>query len=271
MPQGEWQRPEGLTKGTWDYIRSHSIAAGYDQFLENDRLTFLDWEVVSEQFPPIDRGITTNRVVEFGCGTGRTLIPLAERGYRVVGIDLSLPMLQQFQSKAESMRIEPYVTTIAANLTELDGLADNGFDHGVCLFSTLGMIKGRQQRSKFLRHAARTIQPNGTFIVHAHRAMFQVRQVGGLRWMFRSVFDAMIKRQEFGDRYADYRGINNFFIHSFRWRELKDDLTNAGFERVDAIPILHRENDLTLSDGSENALMKAWSTVGWIMVCKNGT
>lgn len=277
MPQGEWQRPEGVTKGTWDYIRSHSIAAGYDQFLHNDRLTLLDAEVVSQHLPPIENNSPSKRVVEFGCGTGRTLIPLAERGYEVVGIDLSLPMLQQFVQKANSnQKANPNrkaspIIAIAANLTELDGLSDNAFDHGVCLFSTLGMIQGRLPRSVFLRHAARTIRPGGILIVHAHRALFQVRQVGGLNWFLRSAVNATFKRQEFGDRYADYRGINNFFIHSFRWRELQRDLTAAGFEHIEALPILHHKNGLKLADDGTSVFTKAWSTVGWIIVCKNGT
>ncbi len=41
----------------------------------------------------------TENVLEIGCGTGRVSIPLAERGNRVTGIDLSEPMLNQFREK----------------------------------------------------------------------------------------------------------------------------------------------------------------------------
>ncbi len=265
MSQGDWQRPEGLTKGTWDYIRSHSIADGYDKFLHNDPLTLLDWQVVQRHFSPIASGSPKRHVVEFGCGTGRTLLPLAKMGYETTGIDLSFEMLKQFRQKSIEESLQSSCHPIAANLTELSGFNDQVFDHGVCLFSTLGMIKDRSQRATFLNDASRTIRKGGKFIVHAHRAMFQVRQVGGLKWFATSLFKAAIGEQEFGDRYADYRGINDFFIHSYRLVELRQELTDNGFEIVEENPLVHGKNELEL--GSPTKRSSILSTVGWIVVC----
>jgi SAM-dependent methyltransferase len=41
-------------------------------------------------------------ILELGCGTGRVLLPLAEAGHRVCGLDLSEQMLAQFRRKLES-------------------------------------------------------------------------------------------------------------------------------------------------------------------------
>ena len=43
-------------------------------------------------------------LLELGCGTGRLLIPLAEAGYRVTGVDLSPEMLRIARAKARGSR-----------------------------------------------------------------------------------------------------------------------------------------------------------------------
>ena len=51
-------------------------------------------------------------LLELGCGTGRLLIPLAEAGYRVTGVDLSPEMLRIAQMKAEAAGVADRVTLI---------------------------------------------------------------------------------------------------------------------------------------------------------------
>ncbi len=257
MSQGEWQRPEGVTKGAWDYIRSGSIANGYDDFLLGDRLAELDRCVVQQWLGDLEH----QRVAEFGCGTGRTLLPLALAGHRVVGVDLSRQMLQRFADKANQAGVFDRCVLVRANLTELGGIGDGTLDHAVCLFSTLGMIQGRANRIRFLRHAWRTLRPGGYFIVHAHSSLFQIRQRGGLKWALKS----LLSKAEFGDRYAEYRGIRDFFIHSYRRRELEREWTAAGFQCVQWNEILRSANGLALRQ-AEGSFTSGLGAVGWIAV-----
>ena len=46
-----------------------------------------------------------------------------------------------------------------ANLVELDGVRDKSLDGAICLFSTLGMIRGRKNRRRVLDHAQRILRP----------------------------------------------------------------------------------------------------------------
>jgi SAM-dependent methyltransferase len=41
-------------------------------------------------------------VLEFGCGTGRILVPIAEKGVAITGVDASEPMLRQLRAKLPS-------------------------------------------------------------------------------------------------------------------------------------------------------------------------
>jgi SAM-dependent methyltransferase len=238
-------------------VRNGQIAENYDQFLAGDPLTHFDWQIVSRCLPPIV-GTKKPVVVEFGCGTGRTLIPLIERGYKTIGVDLSLPMLKQM-GRNLSLRLgqppdDGSMISIQANFVQLDCLAEDCCDHGVCLFSTLGMIAGNENRRQFLDHARRTIKDGGTFVLHAHNLWQQLRHPGGWRWFGKHLIDVAGGKCQLGDRFATYRSISEMFIHSFRKRELESLLNDAGFR----VEVWHRVEDP----------QKARATVGWVVVCR---
>lgn len=61
-------------------------------------------------------------ILELGCGTGRILLPLAEAGYRITGLDFSQGMLSKCREKLERMSRETQqrVTLIQGNMTRFD-------------------------------------------------------------------------------------------------------------------------------------------------------
>jgi SAM-dependent methyltransferase len=271
--RSQWQIPEGVSPGTWDYVRNGKIAADYDQFLSGDPLTRLDWEVVSHCLPPVPKSESEGRVsvVEFGCGTGRTLIPLIERGYRAVGVDLSIPMLDQMRrnyfNKFGKSPEHQTLACVQANLVQLQGMAENSVDHGVCLFSTLGMIRGAKHRQKFLRHARRIIRDQGVFVLHAHNFWQQLTLPGGWAWFASHLLEVGRKKCELGDRFSNYRNVADMFIHSFRRRELVGVLRKAGFE----VQAWHRVETQPWTEGAEGQQQTHRPRaipVGWVVVCR---
>ena len=129
-----WQLPPGVTRGLWDYVHSPEIADGYDETFAFNTLFEFDEQVLARHFTP--PGV----VADFGCGTGRALVPLVRRGFRGLAIDMSDRMLQIVREKA--FREDLPIECVQANLVELDTVPDNAADCGMCLFSTLGMIQG---------------------------------------------------------------------------------------------------------------------------------
>lgn len=232
--------PSGLDKGTWDYIREPAIAEGYDAGLADDPLTIQDRELVAQLFRELPASAEPV-VADFGCGTGRSVLPLLPLGGHVLAIDLSLPMLEQLQAKlaactaAERERL----LSIQANLLDLDCLASGSVDLGLCLYSTFGMLRGKQHRARFLKHVSRILKPRGRLLLHAHHLWWQLNFPGGLRWLagnrLRSLFDS---RLEFGDRFADQRTIRQLPIHSFRWRELCREVQSSGLQVEAAFPLI---------------------------------
>lgn len=235
-----WQLPPGVASGTWEYTHSPKIANDYDRFLDGSSICRIDQHLVRQSLPPVATNEKT-LVVDLGCGTGRTLVPLAKAGYGAIGIDLSQTMLQRCRERASREQVA--VATIHANLVQLEGVKDASVDHAVCLFSTLGMIRGRKNRRLMLGHVARMLRPGGIFVVHVHNRWAALTGPGGLRWLIVSAWKGWRRPDwEFGDHIYPYRGLPDMFLHIFSRRELRDDLQHAGFT-IKAVHALTRRAD----------------------------
>lgn len=71
--------------------------------------------------------VENKSVLEIACGTGRFTVMLGERGADVVGVDISVPMLQQGVSKAHRARVSAQVQFIRGDAGGLP-FPDNAFD-----------------------------------------------------------------------------------------------------------------------------------------------
>src|SRR6266851_4286672 len=222
----DWQLPEGVNRGLWDYIHDSAIAREYDAKLAGTPLFSIDRRFVEEFCP------RPGRMLDLGCGTGRMLIPFAQRGYRVMGVDLSAEMLAVASAKATSAKVT--VDLLRANLTELNGLRDQSFDYALCLFSTLGMVMGKEQRRRVAAHAFRLLRPGGRFLLHVHNRWFNLWDPLGRRWLMRDCLRALANRADSGDRVMPvHQGIAGLTLHLFRRREVVRMLSNAGFRLLE--------------------------------------
>lgn len=255
-PKPAWQLPRGVTRGLWNYAHSESVARDYDDYFAGNRLFEFDEEMLTRSFPR--PGI----VVDLGCGSGRALVPLARRGFHGIAVDLSLEMLLVVGEKADEEALP--IDRLRANLVELDCLADGVADYAMCLFSTLGMIRGRANRATALRHVRRILKPSGVFVIHVHNFWYNLYDPGGPWWVIASVLRSLFARDfEAGDKFFDYRGVPKMFLHVFRRREILRDLRSAGF---------HIREVIRLDPRRHRALSRPWlfgdlRANGWIIVC----
>lgn len=131
MREDERQRLMASARAWWtepDQVAHYSP----DDAMSADELALLDW------LPP------SSRVLDIGCGAGRVVRCLAERGHRVVGADVSMEMLHRaavvdgafVQCDAQSLpfadasfdgviawKVQCYVPSRAARIALLDGVA----------------------------------------------------------------------------------------------------------------------------------------------------
>ncbi len=247
-----------MTRGVWEYAQAEHIAQDYDEYFAHNRMFELDEAVLARSFP------TPGVVVDLGAGTGRALVPLVRRGHRGVAVDLSREMLDVIRDKADEESLS--IDRVCANLVELGCLADASADYCMCLFSTLGMIRGRDNRGRVLDHTRRILKTGGMFVIHVHNLWYNLYDPGGPWWLLKNLWRAIVRRDiEAGDKFFDYRLIPNMFLHAFRRRELLGALRRAGFRVTELIRLDPRRHQplrwpWLLGDLRAN---------GWIVVCKS--
>jgi SAM-dependent methyltransferase len=95
--------------------------------------------------------------LELGIGTGRVGIPLAERGVRVEGIDLSDAMVARLRAKTNDIP----VTIGDFATTRVDGT----FALVYLVFNTIMNLTTQDAQVACFENAARHLQPGGVFVI----------------------------------------------------------------------------------------------------------
>jgi SAM-dependent methyltransferase len=200
----------------WDYVTSETLAQEYDHSLMNSSLFSLDLAFVHHWLPA-----TPGTLLDLGCGTGRLLAALPP-SWRGVGVDLSLPMLQQTRAKL------PTVDLVQGNLTQLEFFAPGCFDVAACLFSTLGMIHPAEQRRRFVAGVHRLLAPGGRFLLHVHNRWFHLWTPAGRSWLLGATRDYVM---------PPHQGIAGLRLHQFTRREVLALLRQVGFRIREVRPL----------------------------------
>jgi SAM-dependent methyltransferase len=98
-------------------------------------------------------------VLELAVGTGRIAVPLAARGVRITGVELSEPMVRQLRHKVDEATIPVVVGDMAT--TRVPG----EFALVFLVYNTLGNLRTQQEQVACFRNAARHLAPGGRFVV----------------------------------------------------------------------------------------------------------
>jgi SAM-dependent methyltransferase len=93
-------------------------------------------------------------VLDLACGAGRHSEVLAERGYRVVGVDLSLILLAQ----------RPDLPRVRGDMRRLP-FAGETFDWVLNFFTSFGYFESERENFQVLEEVARVLRPGGSFLI----------------------------------------------------------------------------------------------------------
>lgn len=102
-------------------------------------------------------------LADFGCGTGNHVIPLAQRGHTVAGLDLSPGMLEQARAKAAAAGVTDRTSFILGNVQ--DALLPGApFDAAIMMFAVLGYQRTDQEVIAALSNVRRHLPKGAPFI-----------------------------------------------------------------------------------------------------------
>ncbi len=109
-------------------------------------------------FPP------GSRVLDLCCGPGLFLVPLAARGYRVTGVDLSPAMLERAEAVCRAADAGPADVTLVRE-DMLTYTAPDAYDVILNVFTSFGYFEDADDNFQVLRNAWQSLAPGGRLLV----------------------------------------------------------------------------------------------------------
>jgi len=99
----------------------------------------------------IDPGFQPQTVLEFGCGVGRLVVPFAKTAGEVVGMDISVAMLQEARKNCEAHGVANVRLALSDDdLSQLTGRFD--LIHSCIVFQHIPPARGRAIFGRLLQH-----------------------------------------------------------------------------------------------------------------------
>lgn len=211
-------------------VRGYSRAVGRVGLWKCERSTF-------RRHLPAD-----GRILDLGCGAGRTTFGLYDEGYRhLIGVDFSPEMIRQARAHARRRgRRIPFRVGDACRLS----FPARSFEGALFSFNGLMTIPRRALRIAALREVRRVLVPGGRFVFTTHERVDRASPLSF--WREQRALWAAGRQDpqlhEYGDELIEELG-RPTFVHVPDRREVLDCLAAAKLEWVeDRCPDLARES-----------------------------
>jgi SAM-dependent methyltransferase len=115
-----------------------------------------------------DEKLPAGRAIDLGCGTGTTLIYLAQRGWRGVGIDYLPYPIRTARRKARQAGVVGQLRFVVGDVTKLDNMS-LGADFDLAVDIGCGHSLPAQSRPVYARSLARLVRPGGLLMTYMFR------------------------------------------------------------------------------------------------------
>ena len=192
-------------------------------------------------------------VIDIGCGTGRTTIPLYKMGYNITGIDFSHKMIENAIKIAGNLELR--ISYKIGNATDLNFSSDS-FDNALFSFNGWTQIPFREKRIQALREIYRILKPGGYFIftINSRYVFGKYFYLWLKQWLKIKILKKMgfkINEYEFGDIFFEDQGRSKQYIHIPGIREVKKVISSTNFK------LMHyqKANNISNIDNLDDSLI----------------
>ena len=201
------------------------------------------------------------KILDLGCGAGRTTINLYKNGYHnIIGLDISDKFIDFAKNYCLKNGLD--INFVNGDATSLN-FGDSEFDAVIFSYNGLMCIPGKKNRESVLSEVYRVLKPNGIFIFTAHN-----RDDAG---DYQHVWDEEKKKWEngtqnknlemFGDRITVNQNSGaEVFVHFSGVEEMKNFIHQQDFEILEHI----KREDIC----DENEEVKNFSGSTWFWVVR---
>jgi SAM-dependent methyltransferase len=106
----------------------------------------------------------TGAVLEFGCGNGRVTLAMAQAGANVCGVDLSRPMLDDFERRLQKAPrpVRDRIRLVQGDMRDID--VGHRFALVVAPFNVMLHLYAASDIERFFRNVISHLQPGGQFV-----------------------------------------------------------------------------------------------------------
>lgn len=104
-------------------------------------------------------------ILEVGCGSGRVVVPLAEAGFHVTGIDTSRPMLDRARAFVDAEDLGDMVTLAEVDMRHADEAPGGPFGLVIFSLNSLMHLATPAEQRQALEAARRALDPRGQLVI----------------------------------------------------------------------------------------------------------
>jgi SAM-dependent methyltransferase len=162
----------------------HSLA-WYEEFFDEyylrsyrPRLALVDSEKEAEFVMGQLRLQSGMRLLDICCGQGRHAVPLARRGLRVAGLDLSARLLAEAEKAAREAGVS--LELVRRDMRDIPWTGE--FDGAINMFTAFGYFDDDEENFRVLEGMARALKPGGRFCLDVMSYSWLLRHYEATGW-----------------------------------------------------------------------------------------
>lgn len=159
----------------------------YGPFLTPERTSREVNQIVELLSPPPE-----SEILDLCCGHGRHAIPLAKRGYRVTGQDLSAFLLEKAEAEAADAGVS--LRLVQSDMRQVP--FEDEFDAVINIFSAFGYLESDEEDQKVLQQVHKALKAGGRFLLDTVHHGWLARNFEPRSWHLGSGETVILEEQE---------------------------------------------------------------------------